>query len=119
MARRTTGTTVRFWPDARYFDAPKFSVPRLKHVLRAKAVLCPGLKVSFSDEASGEQIIWHYQDGFTDYLREALGQTVLLPDPPFVGHVSSAHEAADWALTWLPEGGEPVMESYVNLIPTP
>ncbi len=119
VARRTTGTTVRFWPDARYFDAPKFSVPRLKHVLRAKAVLCPGLKVSFSDEASGEQIIWHYQDGFTDYLREALGQTVLLPDPPFVGHVSSAHEAADWALTWLPEGGEPVMESYVNLIPTP
>ena len=119
VARRTTGTTVRFWPDARYFDAPKFSVPRLKHVLRAKAVLCPGLKVSFSDEASGEQIIWHYQDGFTDYLREALGQTALLPDPPFVGHVSSAHEAADWALTWLPEGGEPVMESYVNLIPTP
>ena len=119
VARRTTGTTVRFWPDARYFDAPKFSVPRLKHVLRAKAVLCPGLKVSFSDEASGEQIIWHYQDGFTDYLREALGRTALLPDPPFVGHVSSAHEAADWALTWLPEGGEPVMESYVNLIPTP
>ena len=119
VARRTTGTTVRFWPDARYFDAPKFSVPRLKHVLRAKAVLCPGLKVSFSDEASGEQIIWHYQDGFTDYLREALGQTALLPDPPFVGHVSSAHEAADWALTWLPDGGEPVMESYVNLIPTP
>ena len=119
VARRTTGTTVRFWPDPRYFDSPKFSVPRLKHVLRAKAVLCPGLKVAFTDEATGEQVIWHYEDGFTDYLKEALGQTPLLPDPPFVGHVSSEREAADWALAWLPEGGEPVAESYVNLIPTP
>ncbi len=116
--RRATGTTVRFWPDPRYFDSPKFSVPRLKHVLRAKAVLCPGLKVQFADEASGEQIAWHYEDGFTDYLKEALGQTLLLPDPPIVGHVRGEREAVDWALTWLPEGGEPVAESYVNLIPT-
>jgi topoisomerase-4 subunit B len=119
VPRRVTGTTVRFWPDPRYFDSPKFSVPRLKHVLRAKAVLCPGLKVVFTDEATGEQVVWHYQDGFTDYLKEALGQTPLLPDPPFVGHVSGEREAADWALAWLPEGGEPVTESYVNLIPTP
>ncbi len=118
VPRRATGTTVRFWPDPRYFDSPKFSVPRLKHVLRAKAVLCPGLKVQFIDEAGGEQITWHYEDGFTDYLKEALGQTPLLPDPPIVGHVSGAREAVDWALTWLPEGGEPVTESYVNLIPT-
>ncbi|MCB1921355.1 MAG: DNA topoisomerase IV subunit B [Candidatus Competibacteraceae bacterium] len=117
--RRVTGTQVRFWPDPRYFDSPKFSVPRLQHILRAKAVLCPGLKVKFNDEATGEQVLWHYQDGLTDYLREALGKTALLPDPPFVGHVSSEREAVDWALTWLPEGGEPVAESYVNLIPTP
>jgi len=117
--RRVTGTVLRFWPDPRYFDSPKFSTPRLKHVLRAKAVLCPGLKVRFTDEASGEQMLWHYEDGFTDYLKEALGQTALLPDPPFVGHVDGEREAADWALTWLPEGGEPVTESYVNLIPTP
>ncbi|KAB2928139.1 MAG: DNA topoisomerase IV subunit B [Candidatus Contendobacter sp.] len=117
--RRATGTTLRFWPDPRYFDSPKFSVPRLKHVLRAKAVLCPGLKVAFTDEASGEQVVWYYEDGFTDYLKEALGQTPLLPDPPFVGHVGGEREAADWALTWLPDGGEPVAESYVNLIPTP
>ena len=117
--RRATGTTLRFWPDPRYFDSPKFSMPRLKHVLRAKAVLCPGLKVAFTDEASGEQIAWHYEDGFTDYLKEALGRTPLLPDPPFVGHVGGEREAADWALTWLPEGGEPIAESYVNLIPTP
>ena len=119
VPRRITGTTLRFWPDPRYFDSPKFSVPRLKHVLRAKAVLCPGLKVAFADEATGEQVVWHYEDGFTDYLREALGQTPLLPDPPFVGHVGGEREAADWALAWLPEGGEPVAESYVNLIPTP
>ena len=119
VPRRVTGTTLRFWPDPRYFDSPKFSVPRLKHVLRAKAVLCPGLKVVFTDEAAGEQITWHYEDGFTDYLKEALGQMSLLPDPPFVGHVGGEREAADWALTWLPEGGEPIAESYVNLIPTP
>ncbi|MDS4025638.1 MAG: DNA topoisomerase IV subunit B [Candidatus Contendobacter sp.] len=117
--RRVTGTTLRFWPDPRYFDSPKFSVPRLKHVLRAKAVLCPGLKVTFTDEAVGERIVWHYEDGFTDYLKEALSRTPLLPDPPFVGHVGGEREAADWALTWLPEGGEPIAESYVNLIPTP
>ena len=118
VPRRITGTTVRFWPDPRYFDSPKFSVPRLKHVLRAKAVLCPGLKVGFTDEAAGEQLVWCYQDGLTDYLREALGTAVSLPDPPFVGRVGSEREAADWALTWLPDGGEPVAESYVNLIPT-
>ena len=117
--RRATGTTLRFWPDPRYFDSPKFSAPRLKHVLRAKAVLCPGLKVAFTDEATGEQVVWHYEDGFTDYLKEALGRVPLLPDPPFVGHVSGEREAIDWALAWLPEGGEPVAESYVNLIPTP
>lgn len=117
--RRVTGTTLRFWPDPRYFDSPKFSVTRLKHVLRAKAVLCPGLKVAFTDEASGECNVWHYEDGFTDYLKEALGQNALLPDPPFVGHLTGPREAVDWALAWLPEGGEPVAESYVNLIPTP
>ncbi len=117
--RRATGTTLRFWPDPRYFDSPKFSASRLKHVLRAKAVLCPGLKVAFTDEATGEQVVWHYEDGFTDYLKEALGRVPLLPDPPFVGHVSGEREAIDWALAWLPEGGEPVAESYVNLIPTP
>ncbi len=119
VGRRVTGTTLRFWPDPRYFDSPKFSIPRLKHVLRAKAVLCPGLKVAFTDEATGEKTLWHYKDGFTDYLKEALGKIPLLPDPPFVGHVSGPREAVDWALTWLPEGGEPVAESYVNLIPTP
>jgi len=119
VGRRNTGTTVRFWPEVRYFDSPKFSVPRLKHVLRAKAVLCPGLKVSFCDEATKERVEWCYQDGLIEYLKEALQGAEILPDPPFVGHMSSEREAADWALSWLPEGGELVTESYVNLIPTP
>ncbi len=119
VGRRNTGTTVRFWPEVRYFDSPKFSVPRLKHVLRAKAVLCPGLKVSFCDEATKERVEWCYQDGLTEYLKEALQGAEILPDPPFVGHMSGEREAADWALSWLPEGGELVTESYVNLIPTP
>jgi topoisomerase-4 subunit B len=119
VGRRNTGTTVRFWPNPQYFDAPKFAAPRLKHVLRAKAVLCSGLKVAFHDEASGERVDWCYQDGLTDYLKEALQGAELLPDPPFIGHMQSRHEAADWALCWLPEGGELVAESYVNLIPTP
>lgn len=119
VGRRNTGTTVRFWPNPQYFDAPKFAVPRLQHVLRAKAVLCSGLKVTFHDEASGERVDWCYQDGLTDYLKEALQGAELLPDPPFIGRMQSSHEAADWALCWLPDGGELVAESYVNLIPTP
>ncbi|TCO82079.1 DNA topoisomerase IV subunit B [Plasticicumulans lactativorans] len=116
--KRETGTTVRFWPDPQYFDTPKFSVPRLRHVLRAKAVLCPGLRVSFFDEAANERVEWCYQDGLTDYLGEALGEAPLTPDPPFVGRLEGEHEAVEWAVTWLTEGGEGVAESYVNLIPT-
>lgn len=119
VGRRATGTTLRFWPDPRYFDSPRFSVPRLKHALRAKAVLCPGLRVTFTDEAANERVEWCYQDGLTDYLREALQDSEILPDPPFVGHMAGAREAADWALAWLPEGGELLAESYVNHIPTP
>jgi topoisomerase-4 subunit B len=118
VPKRKTGTTVKFWPNPHYFDSPKFSIPRLKHVLRAKAVLCPGLKVSFLDEASGERLQWCYQDGLTEYLKEAVQGVMVLPDPPFAGHMSGEREIADWALTWLIEGGEVVAESYVNLIPT-
>ncbi|WJW76236.1 DNA topoisomerase IV subunit B [Thiohalobacter sp. IOR34] len=118
VGRQNTGTRLRFWPDPRYFDSPKFSVPRLKHVLRAKAVLCPGLRVRFHDEASGERVEWLYQAGLRDYLLEALNGAETLPEQPFTGDFSGNHEAAEWAVVWLPEGGEPVAESYVNLIPT-
>lgn len=119
VPRRSTGTRLQFWPDPQYLDSPRFSVPRLKHVLRAKAVLCPGLEVSFSDEVTGERCRWCYADGLKDYLIEALDGVECLPDEPFMGDVSGPKEAVAWAVLWLPEGGESVAESYVNLIPTP
>ncbi|HEY4732581.1 MAG TPA: DNA topoisomerase IV subunit B, partial [Gammaproteobacteria bacterium] len=119
VGKQNTGTTVRFWPDQKYFDSPKFSLPRLKHVLRAKAVLCPGLEVSFYDEQSGEKELWQYQDGLRDYLLGELKGFGLLPDEPFMGSMEGNEEIVDWAVLWLPDGGEMVVESYVNLVPTP
>ncbi len=118
VGKRNTGTTLRFWPDAGYFDSVKFSIPKLKHVLRAKAVLCPGLEMRFMDEASGETEQWHYEAGLRDYLMEAVEGYTLLPEEPFMGSLQGETEAVDWAVIWLPEGGEGVAESYVNLIPT-
>ncbi len=116
--RKQTGTTVRFWADEKYFDSPKFSVSRLKHVLKAKAVLCPRLTIAFTDENTGESENWYYEDGLTDYLRESTRDYVTLPEEPFVGVLSAQKEAVDWAVQWMPEGGELIQESYVNLIPT-
>ena len=118
VGRNNTGTTVRFWPDPKYFDSPKFSVRQLRHILRAKAVLCPGLRVVFYDEAGDEQEEWCYEDGLKDYLLDALAGASLLPPEPFLGAMEGNDEAAEWAVLWLPEGGEAVTESYVNLIPT-
>jgi len=115
VGKRNTGTVLRFWPDSQYFDSVKFSLTRLKHVLRAKAVLCPGLDISFLDEASGEKMEWLYEDGLQDYLVEAIGDADRLPDEPFIGAMSGETESADWAIIWLPDGGEGVSESYVNL----
>ncbi len=115
---RNTGTSLRFTPDPQYFDSINFSVPRLKHVLRAKAVLCPGLRVKFNDEKKGESEEWFYEDGLTDYLADATIDFPCIPEEPFVGSFSGSSEAVDWAVQWLPEGGEVVAESYVNLIPT-
>lgn len=114
-----TGTSVHFWPDAKYFDTAKFAIKQLKHTLRAKAVLCPGLHVTFTDEASNETIEWYYENGLSNYLEEAVGNAERIPEEPFLGAFASEHEAVDWAAFWLPEGGEAVSESYVNLIPTP
>ena len=118
VGRNNTGTTVRFWPDPKYFDSAKFSVRQLLHVLRAKAVLCPGLRVRFYDEKSDEQHEWCYQDGLKDYLLDALQGVETVPADPFIGAMAGNAEAADWAVVWLAEGGEIVSESYVNLIPT-
>ena len=116
--KRETGTVLRFMPDPKYFDSPKFSVLRLKHVLKAKAVLCSGLEILFWDEESGESENWVYQDGIRDYLVEACSGYERLPQEPFVGEQAGNDEAVNWAVCWLPEGGELLQESYVNLIPT-
>ncbi len=116
--KRQTGTSVKFLPNPMYFDSPKFSVSRLRHILRAKAVLCSGLSVTFLDEQTGEKDEWFYEDGLKDYLAGTTQEWETLPAQPFVGDFSATTAAVNWAVQWLPEGGELVQESYVNLIPT-
>ncbi len=118
VGKRNTGTSIRFWPDAKYFDTNKFSVSRLKHILKAKAVLCPGLTVKFEDKNTKELITWFYEDGLRSYLTDAVAEFISLPEEPFCGQFIAKTERVDWAVLWLPEGGELVQESYVNLIPT-
>ncbi|MHA7840260.1 MAG: DNA topoisomerase IV subunit B [Gammaproteobacteria bacterium] len=117
--KRDTGTFIHFWPDKQFFDSPAFSTSRLKNTLRAKAVLCPGLHCSFTDEKTGEKEEWYFESGLTSYLMNSLGETLCLPEEPFSGEFKGDKEVAEWALVWLPEGGESITESYVNLIPTP
>jgi len=117
VAKKQTGTTVRFWPDPKYFDSPKISLPKLKHVLRAKAVLCAGLTVRLTDAATGEKDEWYYEDGLRDYLRSMLGNAEYLPADLYLGSLKRDNGAVDFALAWLPEG-DLTQESYVNLIPT-
>lgn len=116
--RRTSGTRVHFWPDGHYFDSPKFSVSRLRNNLKAKAVLCPGLEIIFQDKVNDEMYRWCYEDGLNDYLLDSVKENILLPEVPFSGQFKGETEGVEWALTWLPEGGELLSESYVNLIPT-
>ena len=118
VGKKNTGTSLHFWPNAQYFDTVKFSVKKLKHNLRAKAVLCPGLHITFTEEAKNETEEWYYEDGIRDYLVNAIQGFENLPTEPFLGEFKSENEAVDWALCWLPEGGDLVQESYVNLIPT-
>ena len=120
VGKRNTGTEVRFLADPQYFDSPKYSVAKLRHMLRAKAVLCPGLTVIFNDLSGKEKEkhSWFYEDGLTDYLKGANQLFETLPNEPFVGSLKGDFEACEWAVQWLPEGGDLTAESYVNLIPT-
>jgi hypothetical protein len=117
VGKKNTGTRVRFWADPKYFDTPKYNLRALRHLLRAKAVLCPGLTVKLRDEATDEQDTWYFEDGLSDYLKAELGEREMLPAELFVGQLKKDTEVVDWAVAWLPEG-ELVQESYVNLIPT-
>ena len=118
VGKKNTGTTIRFWPDPQYFDSNKFSVAKLKHLLRAKAVLCPGLKVSLKNEKTSEKDSWEYSGGLDEYLIEGIGNGEWLPEDPFAGSLRGNEEAVDWSLVWLHEGGQDIAESYVNLVPT-
>jgi topoisomerase-4 subunit B len=118
VGQRNTGTRIRFWPDPSFFDSPNFSLKRLRHLLRAKAVLCPGLTVSLTVDKTGEKEEWCYHQGLTDYLQSELEDYNCLPQQPFSGELKGTDSEVDWALCWLPEG-DPLQESYVNLIPTP
>ena len=118
VGKANTGTTIRFWPDEQYFDTTRIGLKALKHALRAKAVLCPGLKVTLKVEKPKEKIEWQYQGGLEEYLLEAIDGAETLPSDPFSGSLAGNNEAVDWALAWTTDGGPSVQESYVNLIPT-
>src|SRR5580704_19073 len=118
VPKSKTGTTIRFWPDPKYFDSDKFAIPKLKQVLRAKAVLCPNLRVTLSNEATGEKDEWLYTGGLHQYLAEELGKGEWLPAETFYGKRDIEGGTLDWAFAWVLESEHPVPESYVNLIPT-
>ncbi|MFT4581075.1 MAG: topoisomerase-4 subunit B [Gammaproteobacteria bacterium] len=118
VGKQNTGTEIRFWPDGKYFDTVKLSLSKLRHVLRAKAVLCPGLRVQMFDEEDGTTQQWFYENGLEGYLGEAMPDAELLPSEPFQGDMSGNDEAVTWALQWRADEGEIITESYVNLVPT-
>ena len=116
--KKDTGTTVSFWPETHYFDSPKIATQKLKALLRAKAVLCPGLNISLKDDHTGEEEVWYFENGLPQYLIDRIGDQECIPEEPFIGSLSGKQEAVDWAVVWTSSGGEPVTESYVNLVPT-
>lgn len=117
VKKRDTGTVLHFWPNARYFDSARISVKQLTHVLRAKAVLCPGLSMTFINKATNEETTWCYEHGLSDYLRQSLPADYL-PEEPFSGQYTSPDATVDWALAWSSTPNGLLNESYVNLIPT-
>ena len=119
VAKRDSGSKIRFWPDPEFFDDVGFDVKRLCRLLRAKAVLCPGLRVSFRDESAEQPKEWYYRDGMPEYFRELVGgHGLLLDEDVSDSHADQEHELA-WCLNWSGEDAPPVVESYVNLVPTP
>ena len=119
VGKRNTGTRVRFLPEASYFDSAALAMGRLRHLLRAKAVLCPGLRMSLSVEAKPEENeSWLFEDGLRQYLEAAVGDTECVPSATIMHQAKGNAEAVEYALKWVVDGGAPITESYVNLIPT-
>jgi topoisomerase IV subunit B len=115
---KRTGTSVLFYPDMSFFDNPFFSTKLLKHALKAKTVLCPGLEIVFFDESSQEEFSWKYDHGLHDYLIENMPEKTVF-DSPFTGDTESEEGRVAWAVNWTDEQTGNIAESYVNLIPTP
>ena len=115
-----TGTMIKFWPEAKYFDSPKISFEKLKHLLQAKAVLCSGLNIQLKDLQSGETYNWQYQNGLIEYLLENIEKTTdgYLPEQPFCGSFNASKEEVSWAIVWVQGSQNNFQESYVNLVPT-
>ena len=118
VGKANTGTAIRFWPNEKYFHTSSIKLKELKHNLRAKAVLCPGLKIKFHDENTNEKEEWFYENGVTQYLSEVLGDIPCVPSTPFFGSNVTNNQEIEWSLTWPEEDQEGIQESYVNLIPT-
>ena len=118
VGKKNTGSRVHFHPNPHYFDSAQFSSRALQTLLRAKAVLCSGLKIQFKDENKNESFEWCYDTGLEGYLSGNLQGQNYLPESPFIGSFSAKTEAADWAIVWLADGQDYPTESYVNLIPT-
>ncbi|MBN8279299.1 MAG: DNA topoisomerase IV subunit B [Gammaproteobacteria bacterium] len=118
VGKGNTGTTLRFWPDSKFFDSDKFAVNDLKHVLRAKAVLCPGLHVTFEVEKPEQRHEWLYEGGLGQYLAESLPDAELVPSPPYAVSMKAEREEVEWAIAWADTDAPAINESYVNLIPT-
>ena len=121
---RKQGTTVRVWPDAKYFDSPALPMAELVHLLRSKAVLMPGVSVTLVNEKTKETQNWQYKGGLGDYLGQTLSADPVIPLFAGEGYADGNNdsfaegEGAAWAVAFTEEGA-PVRESYVNLIPTP
>jgi len=118
VGQKNTGTLVHFKPNPIYFDSASISLTKLKHVLRAKAVLCPGLRISLNDEINADQSEWYYENGLSDYLLSQLEHLTLLPADGFISGATSERESVEWAIAWSSDAGEGIAESYVNLVPT-
>ena len=119
VGKANTGTSVHFWPEGKYFDSNRVSVSKLKQVLRAKAVLCPGLKIVLHSELSDEHYEWCYQNGLQEYLLDRIGDVEIFPQQPFMANMAASNEAVEWGIVWTPDSlPETIAESYVNLVPT-
>lgn len=116
--KHKTGTSVHFWPNEQFFESKFFSTSQLINLLKAKAILYPGVEINFNDKINNTKNHWYYKDGLTNYLIEAVNGLITLPEKPFIGTGSNNIETVDWALLWIPGSGKLLTESYVNLIPT-